>query len=121
MIKGIGTDLIEIGRIEKACAAEAFLVRYFTDKERELIGGHPQKAAGNFAVKEAVSKVFGTGVRGFGLKDIEVLRDQRGKPYVNLYGEALKLSAALGIDRIHVSISNTGTLAIAYAVGEGEE
>ena len=55
------------------------------DKERELIGGHPQKAAGNFAVKEAISKVFGTGVRGFGLKDIEVLRDPRGKPYVILY------------------------------------
>lgn len=119
MIKGIGTDLIEIERIEKACAKEAFLMRYFTLKERQMIGTNYQKAAGNFAVKEAVSKALGTGFRGIGLDEIEVLRDELGKPYIHLYGRAGNRAEALGILRWHVSISNTKTLATAYVIGEG--
>ena len=60
MIIGIGTDIIEIERIKKACSREAFLLRSFTMPEREFIAGRAEKAAGNFAVKEAVSKVFDT-------------------------------------------------------------
>ena len=83
-------------------------------------GGNASRLAGDFAVKEAVSKVFGTGFRGFGLLDIEVLRDEFGKPWVQLHGGAKKLADSLKITRIHVSITNTGSLASAYAVGEGE-
>lgn len=118
MIVGIGTDLIEIQRIKKACAKEAFFVRCFTEKERELIGKNYTKAAGNFAVKEAVSKVFGTGVRGFELVDIEVLRDELGKPYVNLYRNALEIANKNKIANLHISISNTKDFAIAYVIGE---
>lgn len=119
MIIGIGTDLIEIERIRKACVKEAFLLRSFTLEERLCIEGRPAKAAGNFAVKEAVSKVMGTGFRGIGLNEIEVLRDDLGKPYVNLYGRAKERAESLGIQRWHVSISNTKTLATAYVIGEG--
>lgn len=118
MIIGIGTDLIEIQRIKKACAREAFFVRCFTDKERELIGKNYTKAAGNFAVKEAVSKVFGTGIRGFELIDIEVLRDELGRPYVNLYRNALIIAKKNKITKLHVSISNTKDFVLAYVVGE---
>ena len=90
MIIGIGTDLIEIERIKKACVKEAFLLRSFTLEERACIDGRPERAAGNFAVKEAVSKAMGTGFRGIGLNEIEVLRDAFGKPYINLYGRAEK-------------------------------
>ena len=117
MIVGIGTDLVEIERIKKACEKEAFLVRVYTEEERR---GNASRLAGDFAVKEAVSKVFGTGFRGFGLLDIEVLRDEFGKPWVQLHGGAKKLADSLKITRIHVSITNTGSLASAYAVGEGE-
>ena len=120
MIVGIGTDLIEIERIKKACEKEAFLVRAYTEEERRQAGGNASRLAGDFAVKEAVSKVFGTGFRGFGLLDIELLRDEFGKPWVRLHGEAKKLADSLKITRIHVSITNTGSLASAYAVGEGE-
>ena len=106
MIVGIGTDLVEIERIKKACEKEAFLVRVYTEEERRQAGGNASRLAGDFAVKEAVSKVFGTGFRGFGLLDIEVLRDE--------FADSLKIT------RIHVSITNTGSLASAYAVGEGE-
>ena len=107
MIVGIGTDLIEIERIKKACEKEAFLVRVYTEEERRQAGGKVSRLAGDFAVKEAVSKVFGTGFRGFGLLDIEVLRDELGKPWVRLHGGAKKLADSLKITRIHVSITNT--------------
>ena len=121
MIIGIGIDLIEIERIKKACAKEAFLLRSFTSAEIECIGGRAERAAGNFAVKEAVSKAMGTGFRGMSLNEIEVLRDDLGKPFVRLYGRAGVKAAALGIARWHVSISNTKTLAEAYVIGEGVE
>lgn len=121
MIIGIGIDLIEIERIKKACAKEAFLLRSFTLPEIECIGGRADRAAGNFAVKEAVSKAMGTGFRGMSLNEIEVLRDGLGKPCVHLYGRARAKAEALGISRWHVSISNTKTLATAYVIGEGVE
>ncbi|MFA9377356.1 MAG: holo-ACP synthase [Lachnotalea sp.] len=118
MIVGIGTDIIEIQRIKKACAKEAFFMRCFTERERNLIGDNYSRAAGNFAVKEAVSKVFGTGIRGFELLDIEVLRDDLGKPFVNLYNKAAMVAEKNRISKIHISISNTKEYAIAYAIGE---
>lgn len=118
MIKGIGTDLVEINRIEKACHREAFLLRWFTEKEQEIIGNNMSKAAGNFAVKEAVVKAFGTGFDQAEPRDIEVLRDDLGKPYICLYGGAKKLSEQLSIKQWHVSITNTETLAMAFVIGE---
>lgn len=118
MITGIGVDLIEISRVLKACQKEGFLKRCYTEREIELFKADRKKAADNFAVKEAVAKLLGTGFRGFSPIDIEVLRDTQGKPYVNLFGEAKELAAHQGIDKIHVSITNTKELANAFAVGE---
>lgn len=120
MIIGIGTDMIEIERVVKACEKEAFLLRAFTSEEILLIKKHGPKSADNFAVKEAVSKMFGTGFQGISLLEIEVLRDSLGKPYVNLYGNAKKMAVELGIKKIHVTITNTKELAQAFVVGEGE-
>lgn len=118
LIIGIGIDLIEIDRISKACEKEGFLKRCFTEAETQLIGDRWVKAAGNFAVKEAVSKMFGTGFRGISLKEIEVLRDELGKPYVKLYGKAAECAKQQGITRIHVSITNTKEYANAFVIGE---
>lgn len=121
MIYGIGNDLIEYERINKACENKRFIERIYTDREAELIKADKKKAAGNFAVKEAVSKVFGTGFVMCWPKDIEVLRDEKGKPYVNLYGNAKKMAEDREIVRIHVSITNTKEYASAIAVGECNE
>jgi len=120
LIIGIGTDLIEIDRVIKACEKDAFLIKYFTQKEIDLIRKDLRKSADNFAVKEAVAKMFGTGFRGIMPIEIEALRDELGKPFVNLYGKARELSLELGIDTIHVSISNTKLYSTAYVVGEGK-
>lgn len=122
MIKGIGNDIIEISRIQKAIENKRFLEKYFTAEENNLFNiknYNVQTIAGNFAVKEAVSKVFGTGFRGFAPLDIEVLRDQQGKPYVTLYNGAKEMAIKLDISHIHVSISHSKTNVVAVAIGEG--
>lgn len=120
MLAGVGCDLIEIRRMKKACEKEAFLLHVFTEEERRQAGGNFSMLAGTFAVKEAVSKVFGTGFRTFLPQDVEVLRDELGKPHVRLYGNAKVLAGKKGIRRLEVSISNTAEHAMAFAVGEGE-
>ncbi|RHP31716.1 holo-ACP synthase [Lachnotalea sp. AF33-28] len=120
MVYGIGIDMIEVERVEKACRNGAFFTRFYTEEEQVRFGGRTVQLAGNFAVKEAVAKVFGTGFSGFSPSEIEVLRDERGKPYVKLYGRARKLCTDLGIDRITVSITNTKDCAAAVAIGEKE-
>ena len=121
MIIGVGTDMIEIMRVGKACKKQAFLSRIYTDEECRQAGGNMSSLAGNFAVKEAVAKCLGTGFYGFGPREIEVLRDDRGKPWVRLYGGAREEMDKLGIDAFHVSITNTKDYAVAVAVGEGSQ
>ncbi len=120
MIFGIGCDLCAISRIESA--GDRFSERYFTENEQKLFENKkrnkPQTVAANFAVKEAFSKALGTGVRNFGLCDIEVLRDNMGKPYVNLMGDAKKTAEDMGISSVFVSISHEADFAMAYVVLE---
>lgn len=119
VIIGIGIDLIEIERVEKACNKQHFFMRCFSIKEQEMIGNDYCKAAGNWAVKEAVSKAFGTGLVGFELNEIEVLREKSGRPFVKLHGKANEIATKLQISNIHVSITNTKEYASAYVVAEG--
>lgn len=118
MIFGIGTDIIETERIQKAMSKKRFLDLVYTQEEQKLIAGRVQKAAGNFAVKEAVVKAFGTGFRGISPKEIEVLRDEAGKPFVQCYGNAEQFRIEHEIRTIHVSISNLKEYAQAFVVLE---
>ena len=118
MIVGVGTDMVEIGRMEKACGRPSFLDRVFTEEERRQAGGKISRLAGDFAVKEAVVKSFGTGFGSIRPGDIEVLRDVSGRPFVNLSGKAKEFADSRGIDNIQVSISDTEELVLAFAVAE---
>lgn len=120
MIVGIGTDIIEISRIKKACSKESFLNRVYTFDELALFNKNNYNTlAGNFAAKEAVAKAFGTGFRKFSLTDIEILRDKMGCPFVKLYNNALYISKGLNIEKIHLTISHSIEFAVAYAIAEG--
>ncbi len=119
MIIGIGTDIIEISRVEKACGKQRFIEKCYSEKEIEFFGSRSESLAGNFAVKEAVSKALGTGFRGFGLRDVECLRDELGKPYVVLYGGALERFESIGGKKILVSISHSKEDAVAFVIIEG--
>lgn len=118
MIYGIGTDLIEVARVKKAYEKESFRKKIYTEQEQALIADNAQRAAGNFAVKESVVKAFGTGFRTISAIDIEVLRDELGKPYVVLHGPAKEQAESSNILQIHVSISNTKAYAVGYVVME---
>ncbi len=119
MVLGIGTDIIQIERVEKAIARKSFLERTYTEAERQLIAQRTVCAAGNFAVKESVVKAFGTGFSCISPQEIEVLRGENGSPFVKLYGAAEKRFQELGGEQIHVSISNEKEYAVAYVVLEG--
>lgn len=116
MIVGIGHDIIEMERVRKALEKTNFLARYFTSREASLLS--VAQLAGNFCVKEAVAKALGTGFSGFEPIDIEVLRDDYGKPEVYLYGGAKKRFDELDCAKIHVSISDIKDLVSAVAVIE---
>jgi holo-[acyl-carrier protein] synthase len=120
VIFGNGVDLLEIDRIKALLDKNPrFLERFFTEDEcvffeKKMM--NIETIAANFAAKEAVSKAFGTGVRGFNLIDIEILRDEMGKPIVNLYNGAQILAESLEIDHIMLSISHTEKYAVAFAI-----
>ena len=120
MILGLGIDLIDISRIERAVGrTPRFLTRVYTEAERaEIARKGAQTAAGFFAAKEAVAKALGTGFRGFTLTDISIEPDELGRPVARLAGGAQARAEALGGRRIHVSITHAGGFASAVAVLE---
>lgn len=119
-ILGTGIDIIEIERIKKAINKNnKFLERIYTEKEIEYFeqkGYKAQTIAGNFAAKEAISKAFGTGIRGCSFKDMEILRNSLGKPVAKLYNELYELSEKLEITEIILSISHSKDYAVANAI-----
>lgn len=123
MIIGIGTDIIEITRIEQALSkTEQFFNKVYTEKERHYYLEKRKKVetlAGWFCAKEAVSKALGTGFRQFSLRDIEVLPNAVGKPEIRLYGKAEALRKSLGIEKIQVTIAHCKSYATAFAIAEG--
>lgn len=119
-VVGVGVDLEKIQRIVKACEREHFVQRIFSEKECSQFDKSKRRAASDFAAKEAVVKVFGTGFSGVEPKEIEILRDESGAPYVQLAGRAKEIAAKKGIKRIEISISNTKELVTAFAVGLGQ-
>lgn len=121
MVVGVGVDIIEIDRIADAVEKENFCRKYFTDRENEYFDSKKnkyEKVAGNYAAKEAFSKALGTGIRNFALREVEILRDELGKPYIELSGDAKKAAQKNWIKRFHVSISHCRTYAVAYVIAE---
>ncbi|MGL4534769.1 MAG: holo-ACP synthase [Fusobacteriaceae bacterium] len=116
MFHGIGNDIVEIERIERAIMKPGFKARVYTEKELELILNKGDKAetyAGRFSAKEAIAKAFGTGVRDFNLVDIEILQNQLGKPVVYLKNS---LKEKYKNFKIELSISHCKTYATAVAI-----
>ena len=121
MVIGIGTDIIEIDRIAELVDKENFCRKYFSDRENEYFESKKnkyEKIAGNYAAKEAFSKALGTGIRNFALREVEILRDELGKPYIELSGDAQKAAQKKWIKRFHVSISHCIDYATAYVIAE---
>ena len=113
----VGIDIIEIKRIERLFSAnEDFLRRIYTEKEVEYCKQKKNKYqhfAARFASKEAMFKALGTGwVGNMKWTDIELLNDEMGRPYLNLYGSVKEMAEKKHIDNISVSLSHCKEYAI---------
>jgi holo-[acyl-carrier protein] synthase len=126
MIIGIGSDLVDVRRIEQTIArhGDRFLARIFTDTERATAEGRARRAetyAKRFAAKEACAKALGTGFRaGVFFRDMGVVNLASGRPTMRLTGGAQSRLQAItppGCDaRIDVTITDEGPLAQAFVI-----
>lgn len=115
----VGVDIIEIQRVQQALGrrGQRFLERVFTDAELALYRDRLPELAARFAGKEAAMKALGTGVRGVGWREIEILPNRRGKPVVFLHGRAKERARLLGVQELAVSLSHSKDYAVATVVG----
>lgn len=117
-----GVDLLELGRWRDVHARHGarFLDRIYTTREQDYCGDRQQELAARFAAKEAVMKALGTGVRGVGWREIEILANGRGKPIVLLHGRARARANRLGFRRVEISMTHEREITCAFAVAIGE-
>jgi len=126
MIIGLGTDVVEIERVERYLAryGERFTRRCFTANEIAYCARYANRAeqyAARIAAKEAASKALGTGWRnGVHWKLFEVDSLPSGKPFLRIHGRAAELAAQMGLKNSHVSLTHDAGIAFATVIFEGE-
>lgn len=115
----IGVDIVEISRVKKAIENPAFLSRVYTEAERAYCdargAGRAASYAARWAAKEAVMKLFGTGLSGGRLVEIEIKNESSGAPFVVLTGNFKKIADNLGVETIEISLSHSREYAVAVA------
>lgn len=122
MIFGIGTDVVQLDRVEATLArfGEHFVRRLLLPEEEAQYRRHARKArflAMRFAGKEAVVKAMGTGFRnGMWIRDVGIVADARGKPEIVFSPRGRGLCEQMGIGGGHVSLSDEAGLVVAFAV-----
>lgn len=122
MIIGIGLDSVKIERMEKSLETPGFIKRVFHPREQEMLESRKglrllEGAAANFAVKEAFLKAVGTGIGGFALHEIATLREENGRPYLYLDGQAAEYCEGKEI-QVHISITHEAGNATAIVILE---
>ncbi len=124
MIFGVGTDVVEMSRIQATYErfGEHFVNRILMEEELELYrrSKRPiQFLAMRFAGKEATVKAMGTGfAHGVWLRDVGISNNEWGRPFVILSERGQRVCKRLGIGNAHVSLTDDGGLVIAFAVVE---
>ena len=124
MVIGVGTDMIEIARIERSLArfSEAFLQRVFTPGEIAYCQAKKNSAesfAARFAAKEAGAKALGTGIsRGVSWREFEVRRKPGQRPELHLSGRAEEIAEELGVRRLSLSLTHSRELSMAVVIAE---
>jgi len=124
MIVGTGVDLVEIARFRNVVERlkERFILRVFTPGEQQFCNQNRDPVphfAARFAAKEALFKALGTGwAKGVTWLDVEVQRERPDAPLIVLCGEAQRLSEAMGVRKVHLSLSHTDQWAVAMVILE---
>lgn len=124
MIFGIGTDIIEVKRMENRLSEnDALKQKIYTQAEQlyceEGRVTRYQRFAARFAAKEAFFKALGTGYRyGMAFHEIEVMNDKLGKPYIVLHGKVKEYLENEGVSIVHLTISHVKEMASAFVILE---
>lgn len=124
MIVGIGTDIVDVERIQGVYQRQgtAFAKRLLSEGEWARFEHHlfPERfLAKRWALKEAISKALGTGIaQGVSFQDMTIKHHKSGQPYLMLSGQAQVKSDELGITNWSISVSDEKTHAVAFAVAE---
>ena len=111
----VGIDIIEIKRIQnvKLRYPNRFLKKIFTENEIIYCRNRSPQLAARFAAKEAMMKALGTGIRGVGWKDVEVIRYRGQAPQIKLSGRGKKVGERIGLKNTSLSISHSREYAVA--------
>jgi holo-[acyl-carrier protein] synthase len=118
VIIGVGIDVVDIARFEESLArTPAMRAKLFTPDEARL---PVQSLAARFAAKEAMAKALGA-PRGMQWHDCEILREDGGRPILELRGTVLARANDLGVAHTHLSLSHDAGIASAMVVLEGGE
>lgn len=125
MILGIGTDLCEIGRIERSLErfGERFAARILVASELEIFRRrrkHAAYLAKRFAAKEAFSKALGVGIHyPVNWHNVWVVNDRAGKPALEFSKVLAAFLKRRGIEKVHLSLTDEIGMACAFVVVEG--
>lgn len=124
MIVGVGLDLAEVPRIAAMVErwGERFTRKLFTEGERAFSAERANTAqhlAARFAAKEATLKALGV-PKGLSWHEMEVVGGGRAQPRMILSGEALRAAEALGVARLHLTLTHADTIAAAVVIAEAE-
>lgn len=123
MIVGIGIDIQAIEKLGESLKSPAFTAKIFTEAEISAANTQPRRLhehlAGKFAVKEACMKALSSGIRqGVWFRDIEVLNQSSGAPYLVLHRRAEEIAQERGVNCQHVSISHSAGVAVGIVILE---
>jgi holo-[acyl-carrier protein] synthase len=125
MIAGVGVDIVEIPRIERAIGeyGDRFVKRVFTEGEIdycERVARRAERYATRFAAKEAARKALGaaTPILALSWHDVEIISSTEGAPQLQFHGRAAEIAEKLGIIHSHVSLSHAQDHAVAFVVLE---
>lgn len=127
MVVGLGFDLVDIPRVAALLAAKGARAeaRLFTDGELAYARARAEPArhlAARFAAKEAAYKALAgsEAARGISWRDVEVVAEWDGRPRLVLHGRAAERAAALGVTRVHLTLTHADAVAGAVVVLEGD-
>lgn len=124
MIVGVGTDIVDVNRIEKVYIKQkyAFAERLLSDAELKEFQHqlYPERfLAKRWALKEAVSKALGTGIaQGVRFKDMTISHKESGQPFLVLAGSTLDKANELGISHWSISVSDEKHHTVAFVIAE---
>jgi holo-[acyl-carrier protein] synthase len=124
MILGVGIDVVHVERIRRWQGIPGLYDRFFHPEELAIAVPRGEvgilSLAARFAAKEAFGKAIGSGLRHFALREIAVLNDSTGKPFMMLTGSAETAFKDFGGSRLVCSLSHERENALAVVIIEGE-